>query len=54
MGTVIFRKFFVWYTKGFFRIRPLREKAFQAKAREGMASIIRKLTDRDFEDAHTL
>jgi hypothetical protein len=54
MGTVIFRKFFVWYTKGFFRIRPLRIKAFQAKAREGMASIIRKLTDRDSEDAHTL
>jgi tRNA-dihydrouridine synthase B len=29
-GPVFFRKFFVWYTKGFTRVKPLREKAFSA------------------------
>lgn len=43
-GTVIFRKFFVWYTKGFDHIRPLRNHAFQAKAREEMLEIIRQLS----------
>jgi len=30
---------FTKYIKGFFKIRPLRIKAFQVIAREGMASI---------------
>jgi len=44
-GTVIFRKFFVWYTKGFDHIRPLRNRAFQAKARDEMLEIIRQLAE---------
>lgn len=42
-GTVIFRKFFVWYTKGFDHIRPLRHRAFHAKTREEMLEIIDNL-----------
>jgi tRNA-dihydrouridine synthase B len=39
-GVVIFRKFFSWYTKGFRRIRPLRELSSRAKNREEMIKII--------------
>ncbi len=39
-GVIIFRKFFAWYTKGFRKIRPAREKSSRAKTREQMASII--------------
>lgn len=40
-GVVIFRKFFGWYTKGFCKIRPLREKSSRAKTAEDMLNIIR-------------
>ena len=40
-GVVIFRKFFGWYTKGFRRIRPLREKSSRAKTIDEMLNIIR-------------
>lgn len=40
-GVVIFRKFFAWYTKGFRRIRPLREKSSRAKTTDEMLDIIR-------------
>ena len=33
VGVVIFRKFLSWYTRGFRKIRPLREKASRAKTR---------------------
>lgn len=33
-GVVIFRKFISWYTKGFCKIRPLREKASRVKTKE--------------------
>ncbi|MCX5695064.1 MAG: tRNA dihydrouridine synthase DusB [Candidatus Omnitrophica bacterium] len=39
-GVIIFRKFFGWYTKGFRRIRPLREKSSRAKNKEEMTAII--------------
>jgi tRNA-dihydrouridine synthase B len=42
-GAVIFRKFFVWYTKGFDHIRSLRTRAFQAKSREEMLEIIQNI-----------
>jgi tRNA-dihydrouridine synthase B len=31
-GVIIFRKFFIWYTKGFRKIRPLREKVSRLKS----------------------
>jgi len=39
-GVVIFRKFFGWYTRGFRKIRPLREKSSRAKSRLEMEGII--------------
>lgn len=39
-GVVIFRKFFAWYTKGFRKIRPLREKSSRAKTRQEMLKIL--------------
>ena len=39
-GVVLFRKFFGWYTRGFRRIRPLREKSSRAKTRSEMEEII--------------
>src|SRR3989338_1304410 len=39
-GVVIFRKFFCWYTKCFYGIRPLREKSSRVKNSEDMLSII--------------
>ena len=39
-GVIIFRKFFSWYSKGFRRVRPLREKSSRAKTKAEMQSII--------------
>lgn len=49
MGTMIFRKFFNWYTKGLFGIRTLRWRAFQAKTKNQMTEVIKEVsfTDRD-------
>ena len=41
-GVVIFRKFFGWYTRGFRRIRPLREKSSRARTRLEMEGIIKR------------
>ncbi|MDD2679296.1 MAG: tRNA dihydrouridine synthase DusB [Candidatus Omnitrophica bacterium] len=41
-GVVIFRKFFGWYTRGFRRIRPLREKSSRARTKEEMQEIINR------------
>jgi nifR3 family TIM-barrel protein len=41
-GVVIFRKFFGWYTRGFRKIRPLREKVSRARTREEMQEIINR------------
>jgi tRNA-dihydrouridine synthase B len=34
VAVVLFRKFFAWYTKGFRKVRPLREGVSRAKTRE--------------------
>lgn len=34
IGVVIFRKFIAWYTRGFRKIRPLREKASRVKTKD--------------------
>jgi tRNA-dihydrouridine synthase B len=39
-GVIIFRKFFAWYTKGFHKIRLLRERSCRAKNKEDMLEII--------------
>lgn len=39
-GVIIFRKFYGWYTKGFRKIRALREKSNRIKTRAEMAEII--------------
>ena len=41
-GVVIFRKFFTWYTKGFRRVRHLRELSSRIKTRSEMNEIIQK------------
>lgn len=39
-GVIIFRKFYSWYTKGFKKIRALREKSNRIKTRQDMVDII--------------
>ncbi len=46
-GVVIFRKFFSWYTRGFRKIRPFREKSSRLKSRAEMAAIIRECACRN-------
>ncbi len=46
-GIVIFRKFFGWYTKGFRKIRPFREKFSRVKTREEIAEIIQEMLGTD-------
>jgi len=41
-GVVIFRKFFSWYTRGFRRVRPLRELSSRAKTKSVMQELILK------------
>ncbi|TRZ48963.1 tRNA dihydrouridine synthase DusB [bacterium] len=41
-GVMLFRKFFSWYTKGFRKIRPLREKSSRAKTKAAMEEIIKE------------
>ncbi len=43
-GVVIFRKFFSWYTKGFRKVRPLREISSLAKTTLQMNEIINAIT----------
>jgi tRNA-dihydrouridine synthase B len=40
MAPVAFRKLFVWYTKGFRAVKPLKDKAFRAKTEEEMLELI--------------
>lgn len=42
-GTVLFRKFFGWYTKGLHGTKPLREEAFHAKTPAEMAGMIGRI-----------
>ncbi|MDD5130793.1 MAG: tRNA dihydrouridine synthase DusB [Candidatus Omnitrophica bacterium] len=41
-GVVIFRKFYIWYTKGLCRVRQLRERASRARTRQDVEAIIRE------------
>lgn len=41
-GVVIFRKFFNWYTKGFRKVRPYRERSSRVKTKDEMLGIIEK------------
>jgi len=43
-AVVIFRKFFAWYTRGFRKIRHLRERSSRIKTREEMAAVIQSLS----------
>lgn len=45
LGVMIFRKFFGWYTKGFYNIKPLRGKAFLTATQNEMIDIIHRLSD---------
>jgi len=40
IGTILFRKFFAWYTRGITGMKPLRDKAFRAETREQMVASI--------------
>ena len=44
-GVMMFRKFFAWYTKGFRKIRHLREKSSRIKTRDEMAQVIGLFAD---------
>jgi len=41
-GVIIFRKFFAWYTKGFRKVRQLRESCSRIKTKEEMFKLIRE------------
>ncbi|MFH1190798.1 MAG: tRNA dihydrouridine synthase DusB [Candidatus Omnitrophota bacterium] len=41
-GVVIFRKFYIWYTRGMRKVRRLRERASQAKTRLEVEKIIQE------------
>jgi len=43
LGVLTFRKFFVWYSHGFAKVRPLRTKALQAHSLEEMQAVIEEL-----------
>jgi len=43
LGVMIFRKFFGWYTKGFYNIKPLRGRAFLTSSQNEMTNIINEL-----------
>ncbi|MDA8079585.1 MAG: tRNA dihydrouridine synthase DusB [Nitrospiraceae bacterium] len=43
-GTILFRKFFVWYGRGIPHIKPLREQVFRAQTRDEMMRIIDALS----------
>ncbi len=44
-GVMIFRKFFSWYTRGFRKIRHLREKSSRAKTEKEMLHLIESVSD---------
>ena len=50
-GAILFRKFFIWYTKGFRNIRPLREACSVVNTRREMAEIINSCLSRGRKDS---
>jgi nifR3 family TIM-barrel protein len=49
MGTMVFRKFFNWYTKGLRGVRDLRCNAYQASTKSKMIDIINKVRITDWD-----
>jgi tRNA-dihydrouridine synthase B len=43
IGTMVFRKYFFWYTKGMYGIKPLRDEACRAKTKDHIMDLIHKL-----------
>ncbi len=43
LGVLVFRKFFVWYSHGFYNARPLRTRALQARTLDDMEAVIEEL-----------
>lgn len=43
VGTMLFRKFFAWYSRGFSGMKRTREEAFSAETREEMTVLIEEL-----------
>lgn len=43
IGTMMFRKLFAWYIKGLADVRPLKERAFQARTKDEMVAIMETL-----------
>jgi tRNA-dihydrouridine synthase B len=43
LGVLTFRKFFVWYSHGFAKVRPLRTKALQTQSLGEMLAVIEEL-----------
>jgi tRNA-dihydrouridine synthase B len=43
IGTMVFRKYFFWYTKGMYGIKPLRDEACRAKTKGHIIDLIDKL-----------
>jgi tRNA-dihydrouridine synthase B len=46
-GIKLFRKFFVWYTRGILNIRSLRQQVFRAITKAAMMELIRELGTRE-------
>ena len=46
-GIGIFRKFFIWYTKGLRGTKPLRDKAFRTNKKDQFLEIIEELRSFD-------
>ena len=44
-GIRLFRKYLIWYTKGFYNVRPLREKISYIKTKKEMIKTIKACRD---------
>ncbi|MFC1703912.1 tRNA dihydrouridine synthase DusB [Candidatus Omnitrophota bacterium] len=44
-GVRLFRKYLIWYTKGFHKVRPLREKISHLKTKKSMIDVIKACRD---------
>jgi tRNA-dihydrouridine synthase B len=53
-GVVLFRKFYIWYTKGLCKVRGLREKASRAKTRAEVETIIQEARRRRWHSGDTI
>jgi tRNA-dihydrouridine synthase B len=45
IGTMMFRKLFAWYIKGLSDVRPLKERAFQARTKDEMIAVMETFVD---------